>query len=354
MIEIDVQAQAGAFALNAAFSARAPGVTCVFGPSGAGKTTLLRVIAGLQKPDRARIAIDDVALTDTAAALAVPPAQRRIGYVFQDGRLFPHLTVRQNLLYGFTRAPSQSLNLDDVTQALGIAALLERMPRALSGGERQRVALGRALLAQPRLILMDEPLAGVDSARKNEILALIRAVRARFSASILFVSHDLDETATLADDLVLMEAGKVHAFGAAHDLFADPKLLALADRADARTLLDLPLLNGDAGLGLSAYGTRDARLLAPPVSAPDGVVVRFQIFARDVTLALSPPTGISVRNLIPAEIVSLRARPDGQVLAALQTALGAMLSIVTQDAASSLELAPGKHVTALVKAVAIR
>jgi molybdate transport system ATP-binding protein len=215
------------------------------------------------------------------------------------------------------------------------------------------VALGRALLAQPRLILMDEPLAGVDVARKGEVLALIRDVRERFAASILYVSHDLDEVAALADDIVLIEDGEVKRAGAAAALFADPDLRALADRADARTILDLPVLAHAAGMGLSAYGTESGRLLAPPV-AEDYRHTRFQIFARDVTLALTPPRDVSVRNLIPATIRSTRARPDGQVLIALETALGPILSTVTQEAAVMLSLDAGKQVTALVKAVALR
>jgi molybdate transport system ATP-binding protein len=201
---------------------------------------------------------------------------------------------------------------------------------------------------------MDEPLSGVDAARKTEILDLIGVVRARFGASILYVSHDLDEAAALADDLALMENGAVTAFGPAAALFANCDLKALADRADARTILDLPLLERDAGLGLSAYGAQEARLLAPPATVRPGEVVRFQIHARDVTLALAAPTQISVRNLIAAEITAVRLRPDGQVVVGLSTPLGALLSIITQDAAAALALAPGKPVTALVKAAAIR
>jgi molybdate transport system ATP-binding protein len=354
MIEIDIEARAGAFRLDAKFTARAPGIACVFGPSGSGKTTLLRLIAGLAAPARGRIAVGGAALTGEGVFVA--PEQRRIGYVFQDSRLFPHLSVRDNLLYGFKRAGPEAggrkLMLNDVVAALGIGPLLERAPRALSGGERQRVALGRALLAQPRLILMDEPLAGVDAARKSEVLALIRAVQARFAAAIIYVSHDLDETAALADDLILLDRGGVIASGPAAALFADPAIAALADRADARTILDLPLLAREAGVGLSAYGTAGAKLLAPAAGGEGGA--RFQIFARDVTLALSPAAEISVRNQIPATIAALRARPDGQELVALETPLGPMLSIVTQDATAALSLAPGRAVIALVKAVAIR
>jgi molybdate transport system ATP-binding protein len=354
MIEIDLHARAGGFSLDVAFTAPEPGIVCLFGPSGAGKTTLLRVIAGLQSSTRGLIRVGGETLLDTERGVSAPVETRRVGYVFQDGRLFPHLSVRDNLLYGYARAGAPALHLADVADALGVAALLDRSPRALSGGERQRVALGRALLAQPRLILMDEPLAGVDAARKADILTLIRAARARFAASIIYVTHDLDETAALADDLVLIERGGVTASGSAAALFADPRIEALSDRPDARTILDLPLLAESAGLGLSAYGTPNATLLAPPSPGVHGAPVRFQIFARDVTLALTAPAGISVRNLIPATIAALRPRPDGQALARLDTPLGAILSIITRDAAAALELAAGKQVIALVKAVAIR
>ena len=216
MIALDFVAAAGAFTLQAKAEARTPGVVGVFGPSGAGKTTLLRAIAGLAPLMRGTINLD-------GAPLSGPPETRRVAYVFQDSRLFPHLSVRENLLYGLKRAPApHRVSLDEVVEALGVAPLLDRHPRGLSGGEQKRIALGRALLAQPRLMLLDEPLAGVDDARKGDIVRLVADIRARFNAAMLLVSHDLDEIAALSDDVWLVDDGQITHAGAATSVFSDP------------------------------------------------------------------------------------------------------------------------------------
>src|SRR5256886_3586772 len=216
MLSVAVEHRLGDFRLHAAFDS-AGGLTALFGRSGSGKTSLVNAIAGLIRPGRGRIVVDGAVLTDTTAGVSVPAHRRRIGYVFQEGRLFPHLTVRQNLLYGrwFAPAAERGGRLDDIVALLGIEALLGRRPALLSGGEKQRVAIGRALLANPRLLLMDEPLASLDEARKSEILPYIERLRDESGVPIVYVSHQVGEVARLATTMVVLTEGRVAAVGPA-------------------------------------------------------------------------------------------------------------------------------------------
>lgn len=208
MITVAVRHRQGDFALDVAFETSAR-VVALFGPSGSGKTTLLNVIAGLVRPQAGFVRIDGQVLTDTETRIRVPPHRRRIGYVFQDARLFPHLTVRQNLLYGRWFAPKAErfAQAQEIVALLGIAPLLARKPTTLSGGEKQRVAIGRALLASPRLLLMDEPLASLDAARKAETLPYIERLRDELHVPIVYVSHSADEVERLASDVVRLDGG---------------------------------------------------------------------------------------------------------------------------------------------------
>ena len=227
MLEFDARFRAGAFALDAAFTTGA-GITALFGRSGAGKTTVLNLIAGLAKPESGRIVVDGRVLHDSAAGIDLPPHRRRIGYVFQEGRLLPHLTVRQNLLYGHFFAGRErrdgALPLSPVIELLGLGALLERRPGALSGGEKQRVAIGRALLSGPGALLLDEPLASLDAPRKAEILYYIERLRDEVRVPIVYVSHSLDEVVRLADSLVLLSEGRVLGSGALRDMMGRAEL----------------------------------------------------------------------------------------------------------------------------------
>ncbi|HEY8609962.1 MAG TPA: molybdenum ABC transporter ATP-binding protein, partial [Roseomonas sp.] len=244
------------FALDAGFTTPTPGVTAVFGPSGCGKSTLLSAVAGLLRPDAGRVALDGTVLLDTAAGVMVPPEKRRCGVVFQDSRLFPHLSVETNLRYGMRRArrDAEGPEFEEVVTLLGIAHLLPRRPAALSGGERQRVALGRALLSRPRLLLMDEPLASLDAPRRAEVLPFLTRVRDRFRTPILYVTHALDEVDRLADHLVLMEAGRVLASDTVEALSARTDLPLLATRRDAGAVLACTVLDHDAARGLTRLG----------------------------------------------------------------------------------------------------
>jgi molybdate transport system ATP-binding protein len=232
-LEIDVSHRLGDFVLDAHIRADG-GVTALFGPSGAGKTALVNIIAGLVRPDRGRVVVDGEALTDTARGIFRPPHRRRLGYVFQDSRLFPHLTVRQNLLYGRWFVPRRERygRFDAVVSLLGIEALLGRRPAGLSGGETQRVAIGRALLASPRLLLMDEPLAALDTDRRGEILPYIERLRDETGIPIVFVSHALAEVARLAATVVVLHAGRVVTTGSVGAVLGPLELMPSPERPD--------------------------------------------------------------------------------------------------------------------------
>jgi len=218
-LSVSVRLRRNDFLLDAAFES-GPGITALFGPSGSGKTTILNLIAGMVRPDRGSIVVAGRVLTDTEARIFVPSHKRRVGFVFQDAQLFPHLSVEQNIKFGrwFVRTDAGSPPLDAVVRELGIEGLLRRRPSTLSGGERQRVALARALVSSPRLLLMDEPLAGVDDARRNEIMGLIERVRDEFRIPIVYVTHTRDEVRRLATRVIRLKAGRVEAVESAADL----------------------------------------------------------------------------------------------------------------------------------------
>jgi molybdate transport system ATP-binding protein len=232
LVDVEKKVSAG-FALAARFETSGR-VTALFGRSGAGKSTLVNIIAGLLRPDRGRIEIDGQTLFDGEQRIDIPTRKRRVGYVFQEGRLFPHLSVRSNLLYGrrFTPARSRWGSLDEIVDLLGIETLLDRRPASLSGGEKQRVAIGRALLSSPRLLLMDEPLAALDQERKGEILPFIERLRDRMQMPIVYVSHAVDEVSRIADTVVLIEDGKVAAVGGVNEVLAS-RIEGLADASEA-------------------------------------------------------------------------------------------------------------------------
>jgi molybdate transport system ATP-binding protein len=225
-LEIAIRHKQGSFTLSVFFEGAASGVTALFGPSGAGKTSVVNMVAGLKRPDAGRIAINGQCLFDSSRGINLPPEKRRIGYVFQDGRLLPHLSVRSNLVYGMRRTPAHRrfVQLDPVVELLGIGHLLKRRPARLSGGEKQRVAIGRALLTSPALLLMDEPLASLDAARKSEVLPFIMRLGEEFSIPILYVSHALEEIIDLATHLVILENGRVRAAGELKTLLKDGNL----------------------------------------------------------------------------------------------------------------------------------
>jgi len=341
------------FALDADFRAKG-GVTALFGRSGAGKTTLVNAIAGLLRPDRARIAIGDTVLTDTEAGIHVPPHRRRIGYVFQDARLFPHLDVRGNLSYGGRFAPrgAPRPSLETIADLLDIGALLERSVGDLSGGETQRVAIGRALLSGPRLLLLDEPLAALDAARKEDILPYMERLRDRAGIPIFHVSHQVSEIARLATDVVVLDRGRVLMAGPVAEVLSDPALVAATGVRDAgAVLLARVVAHHDDGLTeLSAAG---GVLWLPRIAARPGDRVRLRIEAQDIMLARDRPEGISALNILPVRALAVRAGAGPGAVVQLQAGEARLLARVTGRSVRAMGLAPGWTGHAVVKSVAV-
>lgn len=339
--------------MDMAFQVPTPGMTVLFGPSGAGKSTIIAAAAGLLRPETCRIVVDGQVLGDTATGVWLPPERRRMGLVFQDARLFPHMSVATNLRFGLRRAAAGPVRFDDVVELLGIGALLTRRPHTLSGGERQRVAIGRALLAQPQLLLMDEPLANLDAARKAEIMPYLTRLKTALKLPILYVTHSLDEVAQLADSIVLIEAGRVLGYGPLSEITARGDL-PLARRDDAAALLLCRVIEHDAPRELTRLGGGGATFLVPLLDVPRATELRVRIPAREVILAGQPPESISLHNVVPGEVRRITADTTRRsVLVEIGLADGALISRVTPDAVVRLALAPGRPVLALIKSTSI-
>lgn len=353
MISVDIAKRLDDFALNVAFEAGS-GVTALFGRSGAGKSTIVKAIAGLIQPDRGRIQIGDAVLFDFSQRVNVPAQHRRAGVVFQDGRLFPHLNVQQNLLYGFDRAKGEkAIDAESVIRTLGIESLLARKPLTLSGGERQRVAVGRALLAQPRVLLMDEPLASLDAARKADVLPYLEALNTRFGIPIIYVTHDADEVLRLASDVVLLTGGQVAASGSLGDVTSRLDLPVEAEALGLGAILDGRVEAHDMARGLSSVATAVGSFKSPLMAREVGAHVAIRVAARDVSIALERPTAISVQNMFDAVVHEMRPADPYVVRLALTSGQGRLVAEVTADAVERLKLAPGAKVVALVKSVAL-
>ncbi len=298
--------------------------------------------------------MDGTVLLDTAAGVSLPVHRRRLGYVFQEGRLFPHLTVRQNLLYGrfFAPAGRDGLSFDDVVVLLGIGALLGRRPARLSGGEKLCVAIGRALLSRPRLLLMDEPLAALDDARKAEILPALERLRDEAGVPIVYVSHALAEVARLATTVVLLEDGRVAEAGPTAEVLGCGLGEVLGER-EAGTVLEARVASHDAGFGLTWLASAAGPLVVPRQNVPEGAALRAVVRPRDVMLALRRPEAVSALNVLQGEIASLVAAGDAAVEVRLRCGEGHLLARITRKSAVELGLAEGQKVFAVIKSVAI-
>jgi molybdate transport system ATP-binding protein len=349
MLEVEVTAQLGDFRLDAKFQGAADGITVLFGPSGAGKSSVLAAVAGALRPDAGRIALSGQALFDSARHIDTPMEQRRIGWVFQDARLFPHLSVEGNLRFGLKRAPPGPIRFEEAVEALGIGHLLARRPRDLSGGERQRVGLGRALLSQPRLLLMDEPLASLDAARRAEILPFLERVRG-FGVPILYVSHSLAEAVRLGDRMAVMRDGAVVAEGPLTEVVSQPQLMLTGSHARDGAALEGVVAAHPDRLTLVRVGPWEIR--APRLDLAVGASVRLFVLARDVMLALDPPQRISARNVLQGRIAAIEAQ-DGRVLVRIINDGRVLLAALTPDAVEDLALKPGMSVWAVLKSVAV-
>lgn len=358
-LDIRIRRGAGTFAIDLAFEA-GKGITGLIGPSGAGKSMTLETIAGLARPDAGRVALDDDVFVDTERGIFLPPEKRRIGFVFQDPLLFPHLSVAENLDYGARRhPPAGSVSRDDVIDLLGLDALLDRRPHRLSGGEAQRVAIGRALLSNPRLILMDEPLSSLDTRRRREIMPFIEALHRRLDLPILYVSHNIDEIVRLADRVLVLNGGSLLASGDVAAILNrnDIQSLILGEDerdADPATIVEAAVTRHDEAHHLTELAFGSAALSLTHLRLPVGAKVRLRIHARDIAIATERPHGLSIQNVIEARIAALSPAGAAQIDVLLSIA-GApdLRARITARAAGQLSLAPGATVWALVKSVVL-
>lgn len=352
-LSVDIGHRLGALKLEVRFES-AGHLTALFGPSGSGKTSLVNLVAGLIRPDTGRIVIDGRTLVDTASRTFLPAHGRRVGCVFQDARLFPHLTVRSNLLYGrwFTPRAERYAEFDRVVDMLGIGHILARRPALLSGGEKQRVAIGRALLASPRLLLMDEPLASLDDARKAEIMPYLERLRDETKVPIVYVSHSVAEVARLATDIVVMANGKVAAAGPTTDIMQRLDLLPPEEVGEGGAVLDMKVLGHDEAFGMTVLGTAAGQMRVPRLPLGDGATVRVRVRARDVMIATERPHGLSALNVLPGRIVEIDAVDGAQVDLRLDCGGDMLVSRITRQSLETLGLAPGRDVFAVIKTVA--
>ncbi len=329
-----------------------PGVTALFGPSGCGKTSVVRAIAGLLRPDAGRLTLGGAAVMDSAKGLYLPPHKRRMGYVFQDGRLFPHLTVLQNLRFAGRFRAAERAQEDDLIGLLGIEPLLHRRPATLSGGETQRVALARALLSGPQMLLMDEPLAALDGPRKEGIMPYLDRLKAASGVPILYVTHAVEEVARLADQVALMRDGRIALQGAVFDVLSDPAAMPFLGVREAGALLRAVVAERSAD-GLVRLTTSGGDLLLPGVDAEVGEDVRLRIRAQDVILATQRPEGLSARNILPCQIVALEQGRGPGVAVVLAFGDQRLLARITERARSDLALEPGMAVFAILKSTSV-
>lgn len=349
-LEIDIELEREDFRLAIRENCRLDGITAVFGASGSGKTSLLRVIAGLETAARGRLRFRGVDWQGAGAT--VPAEQRSLGYVFQDGRLFTHLDVRGNLQFPLRHGKRRGrIDFDETVAACDLEALLPRRPETLSGGERQRVAIARALLAAPELLLMDEPLSSLDIARKRELLPLIRSLPDRFGLPVLYVTHDLDELTALADDVLTLAGGRNVARGSVRELLARSDFAALAELPETGSVLEVSIIEQADSLTVVALGA--ARLRIPRVPGEPGHGLRLRIHPRDVILATSEPSGLSIRNCLDAVVTGLVDRGDGQVTVRLGIDDQLLTSRITREAVEALGIREGLRVHALIKTVAL-
>lgn len=352
-LTVAVEHALDAFHLKAHFACQ-EGVVALFGQSGAGKTTLINSIAGLVRPGKGRITFDDEVLFDAEQGINVPARKRRFGYVFQEGRLFPHLTVRQNLTYSrIFGAEMTSDGFEHIIELLGLRDLLHRRPAQLSGGERQRVAIGRALLARPRMLLLDEPLASLDARRRDEIMRYLELLRDEVRIPIIYVSHSVEEVVRLAATVVLLASGTVAAVGSVEDVMGRPDLRPAAGVFEGGTIIDARVTSQDMQYDLATLTFDGGTLTVTNLDALIGEPVRVRIRARDVSIALDLPTRISIQNVLHGKISAVSPPRGGIVDVSISVGGTVIRSRVTQRAVEQLRLATGLNVYAMIKAVSL-
>ena len=346
-LDVRLQHRFPGFTLDVAFQAP-PGVTALFGRSGSGKTSVVNAIAGLLRPDAGLITASGITLFD--GRINLPPHRRRLGYVFQDARLFPHLTVRGNLKYGAFFAQSSG-DFAQIVHLLGLETLLARHPATLSGGEKQRVAIGRALLTNPRILLMDEPLAALDDPRKAEILPYIERLRDR-AIPVLYVSHAVSEIARIAQSVVVLEKGRILQQGPVAQVFSDPGLAPHLGLREAGSVLQARLVAQEPD-GLSRLDTAAGPIWLPRIDAPPGTRLSVRIAAEDIVLARDRPQGLSALNILATEVATITLTEGSGALIQLRAGPDMLLARITRRSVTALNLQPGLALYAILKSVAV-
>jgi molybdate transport system ATP-binding protein len=350
-IEARFSQKLGALALDASFTLPSRGITALLGPSGAGKSTILRCIAGLHRPETGLLRVGDEVWQDRHRFL--PPHRRPVGFVFQHGNLFSHLSVAGNLRFGLRRAVGETLGFDEIVATLNLETLLPRSSQTLSGGERQRVALGRALLSQPRLLLLDEPLSGLDQVRKREILPYLAALRTRLAIPMIYVSHQLDEIVQLADHLCLVEAGRVVASGPIATVM-NRLDLSFARSPDASSLLEATMTGYDAEYGLSSLDFGSGTLTIPGRAGELGSRRRIRVIATDVALSRDRPTRTTILNILAGEVVTMELAGPYQLNVLLRLdGSQCLMARVTRKSWNDLDIRPGDKAFAMIKAASL-
>jgi molybdate transport system ATP-binding protein len=351
-VSVDIEHRLGEFGLDARFASSGR-LTALFGPSGSGKSSLISVIAGLMRPRKGRVEVEGRVLVDTKVGIFVPKHKRRIGMVFQDALLFPHMSVAHNLRFGrwFTPPAERYADFDSVVSLLGIDTLLERRPGKLSGGEKQRVAIGRALLASPKLLLMDEPLASLDDARKAEILPYIERLRDETKIPIVYVSHSVAEVARLASDVVVLAKGKVVASGLTGEIMQRLELLPAEERGEGGAVLETTVLRHDEAFGMTILDSKAGEIRVSRLGMGIGVPVRLRIRARDVMIATIEPKGLSALNVLAGKVAAIETGEGAAVEVRIDCNGVSVMARITRQSRQALELEIGRAVFAVVKTV---
>jgi molybdate transport system ATP-binding protein len=353
-IAVHIWHKFGAFALDVSFRIEEPGITALFGPSGSGKTTTINALAGLFRPREGRIVMDERVVLDTQRGVFVPARERRIGYVFQDARLFPHMSVRDNLCFGQRRTGrADSAGFADIVALLGLEPLLKRKPSRLSGGERSRVALGRALLADPMLLLLDEPLAALDAARREEVIPYLERLRDQARIPMFYVTHSVEELSRLADHVVVLKSGRVTREGRVFDLLSDLEFSSLTGVAAYGAVIAAHVSEQRENEGLTMLAFDGGNLAVPRIERPIGAALRVRIRAEDILLAREAPVAISANNVLPATVTGIRQGES--VYADVQLSCGGvrLVARITLASLVRLKIAAGTALFAIVKSVTI-
>lgn len=350
MLSLNIMQQQGDHVLEVDLQIPAKGITAIFGVSGAGKTSLINAISGLTQPQRGRIQLHDRLLFDAEQKIALPPEKRRIGYVFQDARLFPHYRVRGNLQYGM--APKMKAQFDSLVSLLGLEALLPRFPLSLSGGEKQRVAIGRALLTAPDMLLLDEPLASLDLPRKRELMPYLQKLAKQVEIPMLYVSHSLEEILQLADNVLVLDEGKIKAFGPLERVWSSSAMRPWLPVSELTSVLRVQVLEHHPDYPMTALSLGDQHIWVSRVNQPVKTPLRIRIASADVSLALQPPQHSSIRNILPAQVVELLEVGD-QVEVKLRIGISELWARITPWARDELGIRPDQWLYAQIKSVSV-